>query len=33
MASARIDVIIPSTRAQRTTMPKPLQRVIARLRN
>jgi hypothetical protein len=26
-------VIIPPTRAQRTTMPKPLQRLIARLRN
>src|SRR5215472_2698982 len=33
MASAGINVIIPPTRAQRTTMPKPLQRLIARLRN
>jgi hypothetical protein len=33
MASAGIDVIIPPTRAQRTTMPKTLQRLIARLRN
>ena len=33
MATAGIDVIIPPTRAQRTTMPKTLQRLIARLRN
>jgi Transposase/Transposase DDE domain len=33
MASAGIDVLIPPARAQRTTMPKPLQRLIARLRN
>ena len=33
MASAGIDVIIPPTRAQRTTMPRPLLRLIARLRN
>ena len=33
MAGARIEVIIPPTRAQRTTMPKTLQRLIARLRN
>jgi Transposase DDE domain len=33
MASAGIDVIIPPTRAQRATMPKTLQRLIARLRN
>jgi hypothetical protein len=33
MAGAGIDVIIPPTRAQRTTMPKTLQRLIARLRN
>ncbi len=33
MAGAGIDVIIPPTRAQRTTMPKTLQRLIAQLRN
>jgi len=33
MASAGIDVIIPPTRRQRTTMPPPLRRLIARLRN
>jgi Transposase DDE domain len=33
MASAGIDVIIPPTRKQRTTMPATLQRLIARLRN
>ena len=33
MASAGIEVIIPPTRAQRATMPKTLQRLIARLRN
>jgi hypothetical protein len=33
MASGGIDVIIPPTRKQRTTMPKTLQRLIARLRN
>ncbi len=33
MASSEIDVIIPPTRKQRSTMPKPLQRMIARLRN
>ena len=33
MASAGIEVIIPPTRAQRTTMPKNLQWLIARLRN
>jgi Transposase DDE domain len=33
MASAGIDVIIPPTRAQRKTMPRTLQRLIARLRN
>jgi Transposase DDE domain len=33
MASAGIDVIIPPTRAQRATIPKTLQRLIARLRN
>jgi hypothetical protein len=33
MADAGIEVIIPPTRAQRQTMPKPLQRLIARLRN
>ena len=33
MASSEIDVIIPPTRNQRSTMPKPLQRMIARLRN
>jgi hypothetical protein len=33
MAAAGIDVIIPPTRAQRQTMPKTLQRLIARLRN
>ena len=33
MAGAGIKVIIPPTRAQRQTMPKTLQRLIARLRN
>jgi hypothetical protein len=33
MASAGIEVIIPPTRAQRQTMPRSLQRLIARLRN
>jgi DDE family transposase len=33
MASAGIEVIIPPARAQRQTMPKTLQRLIARLRN
>jgi Transposase DDE domain len=33
MASAGIEVIIPPTRAQRQTMPRTLQRLIARLRN
>lgn len=33
MAGAGIDVILPPTRAQRQTMPKTLQRLIARLRN
>ena len=33
MASAGIDVIIPPTRTQRQTMPRTLQRLIARLRN
>ena len=33
MASAEIEVIIPPARAQRQTMPKTLQRLIARLRN
>jgi Transposase DDE domain len=33
MASGGIDVIIPPTRAQRKTMPKTLQRLIAKLRN
>ena len=33
MAGAGIEVIIPPTRAQRQTMPKTLQRLIARLRN
>jgi hypothetical protein len=33
MAEAGIEVIIPPTRAQRQTMPKTLQRLIARLRN
>jgi len=33
MASAGIDVIIPPTRKQRTTMPTTLQTLIARLRN
>jgi Transposase DDE domain len=33
MASAAIEVIIPPTRAQRQTMPKAMQRLIARLRN
>ncbi len=33
MASGGIDVIIPPTRKQRSTMPKTLQRLIARLRN
>jgi hypothetical protein len=33
MASAGIGVIIPPTRVQRQTMPKTLQRLIARLRN
>jgi hypothetical protein len=33
MASGGIDVIIPPSRAQRKTMPKTLQRLIARLRN
>ncbi|MGH3193697.1 MAG: transposase, partial [Streptosporangiaceae bacterium] len=33
MASAQIEVLIPPTRAQRKTMPKSLQRLIARLRN
>lgn len=33
MATAGIEVIIPPTRAQRRTMPKPVQRLIAKLRN
>jgi Transposase DDE domain len=33
MAAGGIDVIIPPTRAQRQTMPKTLQRLIAKLRN
>jgi hypothetical protein len=33
MAEGGIEVIIPPTRAQRQTMPKMLQRQIARLRN
>jgi hypothetical protein len=33
MAAAGIEVIIPPTRAQRQTMPKTLQRLIARYRN
>jgi DDE family transposase len=33
MAAAGIEVIIPPTRTQRKTMPKTLQRLIARLRN
>jgi hypothetical protein len=33
MAGVGIEVIIPPTRAQRQTMPKTLQRLIARLRN
>jgi hypothetical protein len=33
MTSGGIDVIIPPTKAQRKTMPKTLQRLIARLRN
>ena len=33
MASGGIDVIIPPTRKQRATMPKTVQRLIARLRN
>jgi len=33
MAGGGIDVLIPPTRVQRTTMPKTLQRLIARLRN
>jgi len=33
MADAGIEVIIPPTRAQRQTMPKSVQRLIARLRN
>lgn len=33
MATAGIEVIIPPTRAQRRTMPKPVQRLIARFRN
>jgi hypothetical protein len=33
MSGAGIDVVIPPTRAQRKTMPKTLQRLIARLRN
>jgi Transposase DDE domain len=33
MATCEIDVIIPPTRKQRSTMPKALQRLIARLRN
>jgi hypothetical protein len=33
MATAGIEVIIPPARAQRTTMPKTLQRLIARYRN
>jgi hypothetical protein len=33
MAGAGIDVLIPPTRVQRKTMPKTLQRLIARLRN
>jgi Transposase DDE domain len=33
MASGGIDVVIPPTRTQRRTMPKTLQRLIARLRN
>jgi hypothetical protein len=33
MASGQIEVIIPPTRVQRKTMPKNLQRLIARLRN
>jgi hypothetical protein len=32
MATAGIEVIIPSTRAQRRTMPKPVQRLTARFR-
>ena len=33
MTTAGIEVIIPPTRAQRRTMPKPVQRLIARFRN
>jgi len=33
MADGGIDVLIPPTRVQRKTMPKTLQRLIARLRN
>ena len=33
MANGRIEVIIPPTRARRKTMPRTLQRLIARLRN
>jgi Transposase DDE domain len=33
MATAGIEVIIPPTRAQRSTMPKPVQRLIAKFRN
>jgi hypothetical protein len=33
MAAGQIEVIIPPTRVQRKTMPKNLQRLIARLRN
>jgi hypothetical protein len=33
MATAGIEVIIPPTRAQRRTMPKPVQRLIAKFRN
>jgi len=33
IASAEIEVIIPPARAQRQAMPRPLQRLIARLRN
>jgi hypothetical protein len=33
MATADIEVIIPPTRAQRRTMPKPVQHLIARFRN
>jgi hypothetical protein len=33
MATADIEVITPPTRAQRRTMPKPVQQLIARFRN